>query len=396
MGGLREVLGGQQGGRWWGVSAGVVGCFCGGGVQLCWRGCSGGEVSEGGPFGAYNADALQARSVFGVNHEVEVGEGEFVADFGQSACCPAEVTAEGFKVPRGQRNAEVFGKLFRGQSGVHEEAAVVYFFNGLFVFFKLVANVADNFSENVLQGDDADEASIFVHDDGHVDALFLHIAQQVSDGLKPGDIDGGANHFLEDDVLWGTHKRQQVPDVEDAEDAFFVVAEDRHTRVVLRGEGSEDFGRRGMQVNGDDVCSWHHDVSAAFVGQLEDGVNKLRSDFVHFVFGGLGGQEFFQVLKGERGGFKAGAKAHRLEECIEGACNHEDERGEEEACCADEAGEGLGPGFGFGHGCCAQAGFNGCCEEGCSQGSGGAQNPIHIFEKPGGGWVVRSKEGFQV
>ncbi len=83
----------------------------------------------------------------------------------------------------------------------------IFDFLGFVVF---VVNVAENFLDNILQRDESVGASVFVHNDRHVDAAFLEFLHEVVESLAFRDKVRLAQQFLPGKMLVAVQVRQQV------------------------------------------------------------------------------------------------------------------------------------------------------------------------------------------
>ena len=134
-----------------------------------------------------------------------------------------------------------------------------------------VLDFADDRLKQILDGDETVGAAVLVDDDGHVDALLLHLLQQIAhrhqrrheehgaddfelvDGLLQRRRDEADRHFL----FGIEHRRgdaaQRILDVDEADDVVDRVLVDRDARVIdlaeMRNERAETrFGIDGLDI----------------------------------------------------------------------------------------------------------------------------------------------------
>ena len=147
----------------------------------------------------------------------------------------------------------------------------------------LVGELADDLLEDVLEGDQARDAAVFVDDDGHVEAFGLHLAQHVVRELHFDGELGGAHHLLGAHVelaARGLPAGHEVLEVQDAANIVHVVADDGHAREAGAHEQAQRGGRGGVRVDGDHVGARHHDLAHEGVPQVEDGADHVAVLFL--------------------------------------------------------------------------------------------------------------------
>ena len=197
-------------------------------------------------------------------------------------------------------------------------------FDGVVVVF--VGEFTDDLLEDVLEGDQAGDAAVFVDDDGHVEALGLHLAQHVVRGLHFDGVLGGAHHLLGAQVqvaAGGFPAGDQVFEEQDASDVVHVVADDGDAREAGAHEQAQGGGRGRVRVDGHHVGARHHDLAHERVPQVQDGSDHVTVLFLEaFGFADLVddftqvGDQFGARLRfGWFGGGTRGAQAGQQRVC---------------------------------------------------------------------------------
>src|SRR5215469_8198533 len=106
-------------------------------------------------------------------------------------------------------------------------------------------------------------------------------------------------------------QRNQVPSVKNSHNMVDVVSEDWNPGVVFFCQDVKHLSRWGGDVEGDDVSSRYHHISAAFVGELENGADQLRRALVYQAIGGLRRKQLLQLLQRRRRRLKSHPSAKR-------------------------------------------------------------------------------------
>ena len=221
---------------------------------------------------------------------------------------------------------------------------------------EFVADVADDFLEDVLEGDDAGEAFIGVEDDGEVAAAgaeFFDHDRELGREFEGGD---GADERFEGGV--GAEEGElpePFADEEEAADLVDAAGADGEAAVAAGLGGAEVVGDGFVEPEGDDLVAGEHDLLG---GGLAD-AQGLDHEFVDEGVAGMGVAgvaenilEFF----GAEGvvAFAGGPQAGPAKETVGGAIQQPDEREQEiveaEERGGDPEGDALGAldGEGFG------------------------------------------------
>ena len=140
----------------------------------------------------------------------------------------------------------------------------------------LVANLADDLFEQVLDGDQAGGAAVLVDDDGHLRLPPLHLLQQLRHALALGHEMRRA-HQRRHRRLRARRQRHEILHEHDADDVVEVVAIDRHARVLLLAEQRAQILQRGIGADGDDVGPRRHHLADEGLGEVDDRLQQLAA-----------------------------------------------------------------------------------------------------------------------
>jgi hypothetical protein len=141
---------------------------------------------------------------------------------------------------------------------------------------ELVADLADQLLEEVLEADEPRGTSVFVHHDGEVELLGLELPQQGVGPLGPRHEIGRVKLGAEVEVLrQPAEVGQEILGVEDPDDLIDGVLEHGHARVQVLAEQSQDLVGRGAHVEAEHVGARHHHLAHDGVLELEHLVDHL-------------------------------------------------------------------------------------------------------------------------
>ena len=181
-----------------------------------------------------------------------------------------------------------------------------------FGFVEFVFDVADDFFHDVVEGDDADGAAVFVDCQGDVGASLAEAVEQFVDGEHLGDHEEVAFDLAEIGVGL-IEEGEEVFDVNEAE-GFVEVAFDEGKAGVFGFDGEFQVGLKAVfEVEGDDEVARRHDVADAAVVEGEDVEEDVLFGGGHFrrffTFGDDVAEFFFGVSEfgfGDGFDFEAG------------------------------------------------------------------------------------------
>ena len=101
--------------------------------------------------------------------------------------------ADGVPLGVGELRAELVAHLVDRRSSRDAQCAVCQVFDDGRLDVVLVGDLADDLLEQVLERDQPGRAAVLVDDDGHVELLGLHLAQELGDALLLRYEDGRAH-----------------------------------------------------------------------------------------------------------------------------------------------------------------------------------------------------------
>ena len=139
----------------------------------------------------------------------------------------------------------------------------------------LVADLADNLFEDVLERDDSRESAVFIRDQSEMAALHLHLPQHLVDAFRPRHPQRRAEQVLQHDQLRIGEQRDDVLGVEHAANAIEIAFVHRHSRVPLFGQQLDDLLGSRIDGDADYVRPRHHDFLRSPGREVEQAVHEL-------------------------------------------------------------------------------------------------------------------------
>ena len=143
---------------------------------------------------------------------------------------------------------------------------------------EFVADVADEFFEQYLEGDYAGGASVLVHDDSHLVARPLELGEGGADELRLRDKEGGPHRQVDPVVLNQgafSDAAKDVLDVDDPDDVVVIPLVDRKAGVgVFKVKGVE-LADGGTSREPADLRAGDHDLVDAAVAEAEDAIEEF-------------------------------------------------------------------------------------------------------------------------
>ena len=178
----------------------------------------------------------------------------------------------------------------------------------------LVADLADDLLDHVLDGDQPADASVFVHDHGDVVVAAAEFLQQHVQALALGDEDDRA-HVLAD--LEGLVARrlqpQQILGEQDAEDLVAILADHRKARMARLDHQRHQGVGRLITLDEDHLGARHHDVAHLHVGDRKHALEHHQRVVVEQAASARLAQPFDQVAEVAR------LAGHRLRDALQPA-----------------------------------------------------------------------------
>ena len=142
----------------------------------------------------------------------------------------------------------------------------------------LVADLADDLLQHVLQGDDPGGASVLVDHDHHVGLFEAHLVEQLVDLLLLRHGVDGPQQALDPELI-GTgaahENAEQVLGVDQPDDVVDVLLVDRKPGMALALDDLGDLLQAGALLDGDHVGAGDHHLADQLVADLDDRLDHL-------------------------------------------------------------------------------------------------------------------------
>jgi hypothetical protein len=167
--------------------------------------------------------------------------------------------------------ADQIGQLMQREQTVNFPRLIAGPHQPWFLGVELVLNLADEFLQDVFEGDHADGTTVLVHHDGEVE---FPVEEELQELLQPGrlgHVDDAAGDRLQIRAAAGLEtQRVEVLDVNDAEGLVEVARVAQREPGVAGAFGDvEALGQAGGGAQADDVAARAHDVAHEPVGEVE-------------------------------------------------------------------------------------------------------------------------------
>ena len=147
---------------------------------------------------------------------------------------------------------------------------LLHYVHGTFV---LVANLAKDFFQQILDGDKARHGAEFIHHDGHLRTGPLQIPQQFFDGLALGHELRGLHEVTQIHGL-GFGMLQQVLQQQHAHNLVYAAFVKRNARVAAFSKGRPGLTCRSFSGKGHQSRSWRHHFPHHGVAKAHDIADK--------------------------------------------------------------------------------------------------------------------------
>src|SRR5678815_4083301 len=138
----------------------------------------------------------------------------------------------------------------------------------------LIADLADDFLEQVLDGDKPGCAAVLVHHDRHLQLAALHLLEQLRYSLALGHEMRRAHQGCQRRRGF-RRKRDQVLHVDDAKDVVETVSKDWHAGVLLLAKQRAEISKRRINLNGDNVWTRRHYFTRNGLRKVDDRLQQL-------------------------------------------------------------------------------------------------------------------------
>ena len=170
-----------------------------------------------------------------------------------------------------QVHLQRLGQGFQVHGAGDPPQVVAQLFNfGVLVGVKFVVDVADDLLQQVLHGHDAAHAAVFVHDDGQMRLLLLHVAKQRVCGHGFGYQIGTAQQLAQGLGRVQLGVEQEIAGVEHAYDIIDIAVIYREAAQAAFTNGTEDLLAAFAHMQGHHIHAVHHHVGRGGVVELKD------------------------------------------------------------------------------------------------------------------------------
>lgn len=245
-----------------------------------------GEQGEG--------DLPDALAVDGFDGEGIAAEADLLSAFGEGAGEFQQESGQGVGFAFGGFEGlllavvEVHGavEVLERDVAFEEEVGGVFLRIGRFFLVEFVRDVAHDLFEDVVHGEDARGAAVFVHHDGHVVFLLLEVHQDVVDLAVLGNEQRSAQERLPGEVRLA-QVPQQVLDVEDADDVVRVLVVNGDAGVALFDDlAFQTVEGAGVRQGEHFGAGGHHGAGFGLAEGYDAFQDALFPVFVQFAAGG--------------------------------------------------------------------------------------------------------------
>src|SRR5215471_11451636 len=154
---------------------------------------------------------------------------------------------------------------------IGDEASIGAFYQARSLgFVVFVLDLPDDFLDEVLDRDQTIDAAKLVDHHRDVRARLAHLHEQVKDRHRRRDKEHLAQEGEQLCLTPLGNRAQDILDVNEADHVVQRLAIDRNARVTLLDHTRDDLGEGRLDVERDDVDTWHHDISRRPVVHFQD------------------------------------------------------------------------------------------------------------------------------
>ncbi len=155
----------------------------------------------------------------------------------------------------------------------------------------LVLDIADDLLDQVLERDEALGARIFVEHDRQMDVLLPHVGEQIERAARHRRVERLADEASERRRMLGAGRedREDVLDMDHADDRIEIVAIDRQAAVAGLGEQLDEVGERRLLLDRDDVGARHADIACVPLAEMQQVADHLALERGEIALGIGGG-----------------------------------------------------------------------------------------------------------
>src|SRR5438874_4033114 len=200
---------------------------------------------------------------------------------------------------RRQVQVERLADVLERNPRVHQRLALRHRQHHLLLDVVLVAYLADDLLDQILDRHEPAGAAVLVDDDRNVDLVLLHVAKELVDLLGLWD-ELSRSHVRPDlDVLLPAREApEEILHVEDADDVVRRALVERDTRVADVRDDLEDLVGRRIDVYRDDVRARDHDLVHRLLRDGEDRREHALLALLKYALGLSGLDQRFDLVLG--------------------------------------------------------------------------------------------------
>src|SRR5690606_18374416 len=217
----------------------------------------------------FEREPVDAAALHGNDAQQPTGELHFLADVRDVAQAGHDVPGDGRVLVHGEREGVALVQVEDGDRAVDEDLAGLDLLDRGRLDLVLVADVAYDLFDQVLERDDARRAAELVDDDGHVHALLLHLPEQPLDVLAVGDVGERADQ-LGNGLLPIALGAPDLAGEDDAHDAVERAVVDRDAGVARLEDDLGGLVDARIDGHGDDLGARGHDLDGGRLREVED------------------------------------------------------------------------------------------------------------------------------
>src|SRR5690625_1741756 len=179
--------------------------------------------------------------------------------------------ADGVEVFIAQAGFEIIVEVIDGRQGFNNIIRFAHPLDGLIAFsVGLVFDVPDDVYQHILDGDQPGNTTVLIDYQGHMVALLAEFAQQHVDALALGHNIGRAQERIQRKIqIAFQHQAEQVFGQQYAFDVVETFANHRKTGVAGFDDLGEEFARRLIHTDGNNLRTGNHQLPRLLGGYVQ-------------------------------------------------------------------------------------------------------------------------------
>ena len=185
-----------------------------------------------------------------------------------------QIAADRFEPLALDRHAQPLHDLVDADLAAEHVAAVPFVDDRLGFDIVLVANLADNLLEQILDRDQPGGAAVLVDDKRALRLLPLELLQELRHALGLGHHDGGAHERRDCPVVFGRAEEDEILDEHEPCDVVEALFVDRKPRVLLLAKERAELADRRAFPDGDDIGPRRHHFAHQRVAEIDDALQE--------------------------------------------------------------------------------------------------------------------------